>query len=154
MDGRPEGRTVGRMDRRTDGRTEGRTEGRTDGRKDGRPDAWTRLEHIHPLIFIHTHTHGPSEVKHADIGMNSDIKDEGYWCKFGRGIGGYWRVLVGIGRHVQTRRAEPLLNSPRKRESTETRISLRGVLERHLRSYYNTNKRWEVWRARQLEAPF
>ena len=31
------------------------------------------------------------------------IEDKGYWLQFLKGIGGYWRVLGGIGRHVQTR---------------------------------------------------
>ena len=70
--------------------------------------------------------------------------EEGYWCHFGWGIGGYWRVLEGIGVHVERGVIKALSKSPRKPKSPEKQASLRGVLERHLCSFYNTKKEKQV----------
>ena len=147
MDARLDAGADGRKDRRTCGRTGGLTEGRTDdwtdGRTDGRMDGRTERKDGTDEQW------GPSYAKTLNNRTNCTIEEKGYWCNFWRGIGGYWRVLGGIGGHVQTRGAEPVSNSPHKPMSAEQRISLRGVLERHLRSYYNTNKGWDVSRAQR-----
>ena len=50
---------------------------------------------MYAVTFIHAQT--------VNNSVMCVVEDKGYWCNFLRGIGGYWRVLGGIGRHVQTR---------------------------------------------------
>ena len=107
-----DGQTGGWADRRMDGwqRMNGRTDRPTERPTNAPPDLSTdKLATRQTDPPMNEWMDGQTEGR-----TDSDIKDEGYWFHFERGIGGYWRVLGGIGGQLQTKTPKSLLNSPRK----------------------------------------